>query len=92
MEPVDAVILGQRFVIRRAKLPKGIDGICDPPGERPRAITLRPGLKDKRELAVLIHEMTHGAFWWLDEEFVQGFADDVADILFDDFDYRRAGE
>ena len=90
MDAIDAVILGQKFVIRRGKLPKGTDGCCDPPGEHPRAITVRPGLKDKRELAVLIHEMTHAAFWWLDEEFVEQFADDIADILYDEFEYRKA--
>lgn len=54
---------------------------CDPPNLRGKQIRIGPD--KEHELEHIIHELTHAAFWWLDEDYVREFAADSAKILND---------
>ena len=79
---MNITILGKRWQLVRGRLPKDVDGYCDPPDKPGKCITIRKSLRGERELDVLIHEMTHAAAFHIDEEFVAQFASDVARALF----------
>ena len=67
------------WTIRREKLPRKLDGLCDADH---RTITVQPHLTGERELDVLIHEMLHACHWDLAEESITETASDLARVLF----------
>jgi hypothetical protein len=71
-------VLGKRWKLTRpTRLPEGRMADCDPPWKTGKSIRIKAGLTPELVLRCLIHEMTHGAFWWLDENYVERFAEDV---------------
>ena len=77
---------GKYWLIRREKLPRKLDGLCD---ANTRRITVQPHLSGERELDVLIHEMLHACHWDLDETAITETASDLARVLFR-LGYRKA--
>lgn len=65
-----------RFVPRLA-----VDGDCDPPAARNKAIRIAQQLHGERRLAVLIHEMLHATHWSLDEAWIDAVSTDIARAL-----------
>lgn len=56
-------------------------GECEAPCKTPRVIRVRGSYRGQEFLETLIHELTHLAGWHIDEDFVQQFACDLAEIL-----------
>lgn len=77
-------LLGQTWRLRFVKYPElgtGADGACDPPETSGKQIRVNAAAEPERIHEVIIHECLHGAFWWLDEEFVTKFAADLSEVL-----------
>lgn len=71
-------VMGKRWKLRQvSRLPEGRMADCDPPWKVGKVIRIQSGLTPDLVLRCLIHEMTHAAFWFLDEEYVERFAEDV---------------
>lgn len=72
--------LGKRWLVRwvsrlgYTKRKGGHVGDCSPPSEPGRTIRVQSGMSASAEREVLIHEMTHAAFWTMDEDAVRSFA------------------
>jgi len=64
------------------------DGVCDAPTKKGKRVVVRPDLPPKRELEIIIHELTHAGLWDLDEEVVEEFASDLQRVLWT-LGYRR---
>jgi len=81
---------GHRYGIVYADLGDD-DGLCDPPGKRHKKITINKRVLpyDQQHMDALLHEMQHGAMWWLDEEYVEGYATAAARVLYR-VGFRRA--
>ena len=77
-------ILGKQWDLQFCRrLPRLQDGRqargwCDDPATVGKKIRVRDGMSDEETLEVVIHEMTHGAGWHIDEAFVTQFSIDVA--------------
>lgn len=57
-------------------------GKCSPPDQPNKTIRIHKSIRSPKKMTeVLVHEMTHAHFWDLDENAVQGFAEDVANVL-----------
>lgn len=57
-------------------------GLCDHPKALGKRIRIRHKHgSDLDELDTTIHECLHASAWWLDEEYVSQFAEDIARIL-----------
>lgn len=78
---MNITILSRRWQLVRGRLPKEVDGYCDPPTKPGKCITIRKSLRGERELTVLVHEALHAAGWHIDEGFVTQFAEDVGRML-----------
>lgn len=78
MKAVD--VLGKRFGWKLSRF-RNHDGDCDSPDDHGKLIRLDKTLSGEDQLRVVIHELTHAAFWWLDETFVDRFSTDVARVL-----------
>lgn len=66
------------------------DGYCDDPKTKRRRIWVHEGLKNRRELEVLIHEMLHAVDWHKDEDsFIKPVARDIAKVLWS-LGFRRS--
>lgn len=79
-------ILGRQWLLKFTTYPElGLktDGECDSPETPGRKIRIDSTLEPERLHEVIIHECLHGAFWWLDEKFVEEFAADLSRILLD---------
>jgi hypothetical protein len=79
-------ILGRTWLLKFVHYPElGLDklGDCENPDKPGRTIRVLDTLEGAEMFRVLLHEMTHGALWWLDEEFVDTFTKDATAILFD---------
>jgi len=65
------------------QLPRGTDGLCDPPTKPHKKIRLDRSLlrNDAKHLDTLLHEVIHAEQWWLDEDYVAEAASDMARIL-----------
>lgn len=79
-------ILGKRWrLVFQPRVPAlggdGNDGICCPPTERGKRIVISSSLRGEHLLEILLHELLHAAFWWLDEEYVVQVSRDFAKIL-----------
>lgn len=73
-------MLGKRWTLRFAPN-LGNGGDCDPPDHPRKEIRINSTLDERRELEVILHELTHAAFWHLDETYVENFANAAADVL-----------
>jgi hypothetical protein len=73
------MILGKRWKIeyRNFQDPDQL-GLCDP---KSRTISIRKGATEFQTLVAVIHESLHAGWWYLDEEWVQLMAEDIALIL-----------
>jgi hypothetical protein len=60
---------------------KSCYALIDPPDNVPRRVRLLKSLKGQRLTEVIVHECLHLAGWHIDEDFVEQFASDVAEIL-----------
>jgi len=56
------------------------DGCCRKWGNG-YIVSIRPGLGEKRELEIAIHELLHAADWFKDEEWIEETAQNLADAL-----------
>ena len=56
-------------------------GDCDAPHVPNKEIRVLKKLKGEKELEIILHEISHCAFWDLDEEAIEEFAHDTARIL-----------
>lgn len=75
-------ILGRVWQLQSTpRLGNGVNGKCDPPGQKGKQILIRSTLRGELLLETLIHEITHAADWNLAEEFVEEFAADLARTL-----------
>lgn len=76
-------ILGKRWNLSfvRKSRKRGWAGICSPPDQPNRSITIESGHSPLRELELVIHESIHATCFPLDEEFVTESAADIARIL-----------
>jgi hypothetical protein len=80
-------ILGQYLAVRfcsylgKAKDGAKYHGFCDPPGKPNREIRLLAGERGKDLLDSVIHESLHAAGWHIREEFVEQFAQDLANVI-----------
>lgn len=63
-------------------------GHCAKPDSKDPLIVLKPGLRGRQRLVVLIHEALHAALWDLDEEAVDETAGAITRLLWAD-GYRR---
>lgn len=73
-------LANHRYDLEFRKLKK-IDGSCSNPELPKRKILIDKTLKDRRLLAVLLHEFMHGLLFMLDEETVENGSTDMAKIL-----------
>ena len=75
-------LLGQDAELHFEKLGRQrAEGLCDPPGSKPRRIRVDSRLVGKNRTEVIIHECLHLAGWHLDESFIEQFALDVSELL-----------
>jgi len=87
MKPKTVTIRGQKFRIvfrtNLGTLPCGTKkgGDCEEPKKGVREIRILKSLRGRDLIEVLLHELTHAAFWDLDDEVVTEFAKDVTDVL-----------
>lgn len=77
-------IRGRYWRLVRGRLPRDVDGLCDPPAALAKSITIRKGLPMRDELRVLIHEMLHAGLWDLDEQAVDEISTDISNVLMRD--------
>ena len=59
----------------------GVDGDCDPPTAKNKAIRFDTDLGVPDTIETIIHEMTHASFPTVDEEVVRQFGRDVRRVL-----------
>ena len=85
---INVTILGKRWQLVRGRLPKDVDGYCDPPDKPGKCITIRKSLRGRREAEIVLHECLHAAFWNIDEETVTQVAEDISKVLWR-LGYRR---
>lgn len=80
-----ASILGRiwSLVFRRIPDNQEARGLCQPPWKRAKKIVVDSRLTGLERLEVIIHELIHAAFWWLDESVVAAAAYDIAKIIWD---------
>ena len=83
-------ILKKRWKLRFTRL-KINRGECDAPTKPGKEIRIDSELREEERLEVVIHEATHCAFWFLDEEYVTQFAEDTAKLLWR-LGYRNVDE
>ena len=83
-------ILGKRWLLRFTANLKA-RGDCDGPHVRNKQIRVRSDLKGEERLEVILHEIIHAAFWFLDEEYVHHVAKDIARVLYRRLGYRESG-
>jgi len=77
-------LLWKRWKLRFVPtLAKDKRGDIDPPETVGKTIRVLSGLKGQEKLEIIIHESLHAAFWFLDEEYVHTFAEDIAKVLWD---------
>jgi hypothetical protein len=82
MPTIKITVMGQKAELVFAKLGRQkARGLCDPPGDKPRRIWIDPRLEGKELAEVVIHECVHLACWFLEEDFVEQLAADIADVL-----------
>lgn len=74
-------ILGKRWLLKRVVTLGDADGSCDPPDQKNKAIKILNSLRGKDELETYIHESLHAAGWHLSEEYVEQYANDLANLL-----------
>jgi len=67
-------------------------GDVDSPTTPGKQIRIAKELEGEERLEVIIHEVTHCAFWHLDEEVVEIFGRDLARILYRKLGYRETDE
>lgn len=75
------VMLGKRYKFSRTNLMPDCLGKCDAPNKVNKGIKVHKGLKDKKELEIILHECLHACFWHIDEEFIDAAAGDLARAL-----------
>ncbi len=75
-----------RFRFRKNKKGERYRGLCE---LNKKTIKVGSHVKDKEHLEIAIHEVTHAADWYKDEEYVDQFSKDLATILYDHLGYRR---
>lgn len=68
------------------------EGYCDAPHKSGKRIVVSSRLTGREKLEVVIHEITHAAFWHLDEEYVLEFARDLSAVLHTRMGYRTSDE
>jgi len=80
---MNIVIMGKRFSLEYTnQMPDAdTDGLCDSPTTIGKKIKVRRSLEDLRRLEIEIHEMTHAADWYKDEEWIDQFAKDISAAL-----------
>lgn len=74
-------IRGKRYRLRFADLPPELDGDCDNPATKGKAIRINRKLRGLEQLDTIIHELLHAAFWDLDEQAILEAGTDVAKAL-----------
>ena len=74
-------IMGKIWWFRRLPQLKKLDGWCDNPWAKNKQIAVWSRLRGLRELDTIIHECLHAGFNDLKEESIDGFASDLARIL-----------
>jgi hypothetical protein len=81
MKECRITFLGKRWLVRwvarlGSKRGKrgGVVGDCSPPDQPSRTIRVQAGLSRSEEREILIHELTHAAFYAMDEGAVRSFA------------------
>lgn len=71
-------VLGKRWKLRQVpRLRSDRMADCDHPSKVGKVIRIQAGLEPALVMRCLIHEMMHCAFWCLDEDYVERFAEDV---------------
>ena len=63
-------------------------GYCESPNSKNKSIIVDSRLKGEEELEIILHELLHAAFWFLDEEYVEEISRDFAKILWT-LNYRK---
>ena len=64
------------------ELPKGqASGMCESPEATHRIMDIPLEGKTLNDCATVIHESLHACYWWMDEEFIDQAADDIARLL-----------
>jgi len=71
---------GKKWAFKFANLKKTF-GVCDSPDTKSKTIKIARGLKPKKELEIVIHELLHASCWNLSEETVDQVAVDLSRIL-----------
>lgn len=72
------MVLGKRWNLEQSnEIPRKNMADCDPPWKTGKTIRIREGLDQRLAFRCLVHEMMHCAFWFMDEEYVERFAEDV---------------
>lgn len=80
-------LFGKRWNLRFTTL-RNNRGEIDSPKMKGKEIRIDSRLEGEEELEVLIHEMLHGAYWFIDEEYVDRAAKDIANALWR-LNYRK---
>lgn len=81
-------ISGKRWqLVERSQLANR--GDVDSPDTPGKQIRISRDLEGEERLEVIVHEITHCAFWQIDELAVEEFGRDLARILYRKLGYRR---
>lgn len=73
-------ILGKIWELKFTNMRK-FHGECQAPTHKNKTIKINNSLKGEKQLEIIVHEVTHAAFWHLDEVYVKTFGEDLARIL-----------
>lgn len=94
-KPIYHIINGKRYKVEflpSSAFEKKIDGTCDGPHIKNKAIKIRKGMSEEDTLETIIHEFFHGTAWELwDEVWVEKVSKDLTRLLIR-LGYKRDAE
>jgi hypothetical protein len=68
---------------KQTKMSQTDDGMTEAPWFKNKRLFLRHGIRnEKRRMEAAIHEFTHAADWYKDEEWVEQFGHDLTNFLY----------
>lgn len=78
-------LLGKRWNLVFPKIPASeqAHGYCEPPDRKRKRLAVDKRLVGQHRLEIILHEMLHAVFWYLEEEIVAQMAKDMAKVLWD---------
>lgn len=78
-------LMGKRWelVFRRIPDREEAHGYCEPPDRKRKRLVVDSRLEGEKRLEIVVHELLHAVFWYLDEDVVDQMAKDIAKVLWD---------